>query len=294
MREQLRRIYEEELAAMPSEAFVSRKGEIIGLQEEAFFAEKKRVSRKIVFSLALILFFLFAGGVAWQFILRRPAGSAGNVVERQLVTAVTHRSEYKYLLLPDSTQVWLNAASTLEFPASFGKARREVVLTGEAYFNVKHAEQTPFIIYTGKVSTEVLGTAFNIKAYPDMEKITIAVRQGKVKVNYADREAALLTRGQQISIGIKDSIMRQKKVNAEEMVSWQDGELIYDDYALGDIVADLKRVYDVDIIVEDPVVSSMRVSTAFKRQSGVKKAMEVLSELADAELVQSGGKFILK
>src|SRR5690349_19858554 len=64
----------------------------------------------------------------------------------------TERSEYKYLLLPDSTQVWLNAESTLEFPESFDNKRREVHLKGEAYFDVKHADKIPFIIYTGKVS----------------------------------------------------------------------------------------------------------------------------------------------
>ena len=69
---------------------------------------------------------------------------------------------------------------------------------------------------------------------------------------------------------------------------------MYDDYAIGDIVADLERVYDVEIKMENPAASSLRVSTAFKRQNGVRKAMEVLSELADVELIQDGGKYILK
>jgi ferric-dicitrate binding protein FerR (iron transport regulator) len=246
-------------------------------------------------SLALVLVLLVAGGIVW----RLASGDRGGMGlakagAGRLVTKATHRSEYKYLLLPDSTEVWLNAASTLEFPESFGKGQRKVVLTGEAFFDVKRAEQMPFIIYTGDVSTEVLGTAFNIKAYPNMEKIIVSVKQGKVKVNYAEREAALLTKGQQVSIGVRDNSMKQKKMAGGEMASWQDGELVYDDYAIGDIIADLERVYDVEIKVQSPAAGSLRVSTAFKRQNGVKKALEVLSELADAELIQDGGKYILK
>lgn len=317
MREELRRVYEEELASLPSEVFVNKGGEIVGLPEgvgvggmaetegaggKAETAEvagvsvitgsgKRRLRRAL--SLALVLVVLVAGGIVWKWMPWKRAGSVKDVAGR-LVTQATHRKEYKYLLLPDSTQVWLNAASTLEFPESFGKGQRKVVLTGEAFFDVKHAEQMPFIIYTGNVSTEVLGTAFNIKAYPNMEKIVVSVKQGKVKVNYADRETALLTRGQQISIGIRDNSMKQKKGGGGDVASWQDGELVYDDYTIGDIITDLERVYDVEITVESPAVSSLRVSTAFKKQNGVRKAMEVLSELADVELVQDGGKYILK
>jgi len=309
IREQIRRVYEEELASLPSEVFVRQGGEIVGLPKEAEMtlgvegrrgvggrSDKERVRKKRILSLAFVLVILIAGGAVWQLM---PGGLDTRKAEvkvsgGKLVTQATRRSEYKYLLLPDSTQVWLNAASTLEFAESFGKGERKVVLTGEAFFDVKRADQMPFIIYTGNVSTEVLGTAFNIKAYPDMEKITVAVRQGKVKVNYADQQAALLTMGQQVSIGVRDNLLKQKKVNRGEMASWQDGELVYDDDSIGDIVADLKRVYDVEITVEDPAIGNLRVSTAFKRQNGVKKAMEVLSELADVELVQENGKYMLK
>jgi len=312
MREELRRIYEEDLASLPSEVFVDGEGKIVGLPvaADAFGVEgkmagaaavsmekarsgKRRSRRKVALSLALVLAVVVGGGIVWRSMPGR-SRSAEAAAGGRLVTQATHRSEYKHLVLPDSTQVWLNAASTLEFPESFGKGQRKVVLTGEAFFDVKRAEQMPFIIYTGKVSTEVLGTAFNIKAYPDMERITVAVRQGKVKVNYADRQAALLTEGQQVSIGVRDNLLKQKKASTGEMVFWQDGELVYDDYAIGDIVADLERVYDVDITVENPAISNLRVSTAFKRHNGVKKAMEVLSELADAELIQEGGKYMLK
>lgn len=200
-----------------------------------------------------------------------------------LLKQATRPSEYKYLLLPDSTQVWLNAGSTLEVPASFGRTDRKVVLSGEAFFDVTHSERLPFIIYTGRVSTEVLGTAFNIKAYPDLERIVVAVKKGKVKVNFANAPVAMLTMGQQVSIGNKDYQVKEKRVKAEDADSWQQGRLVYDDYTIQDIVSDLERVYGVKIGYDRPAVGAMRVSTAFKRGDGVVKALEVLSELTDTK-----------
>ena len=135
---------------------------------------------------------------------------------------------------------WLNAASTLEFPESFDKNERVVFLEGEAYFDVKHADKVPFIIYTGQVSTEVLGTAFNIKAYPDLEKVTVSVNRGKVKVNYENKQVAMLTHGQQVIINRKVNRIKEKEVKEEESASWQQGKLMYDDYSVADILSDLE------------------------------------------------------
>jgi len=207
----------------------------------------------------------------------------------------THRSEYKYLLLPDSTQVWLNAASTLEFPEVFERSARKVYLKGEAYFDVKHAAELPFIIYTGKVSTEVLGTAFNIKAYPDLEKITVSVNRGKVKVNYANRQVALLTRGQEVSIASKDQKVKEKELKSPDNLAWHKGNLDYDDYSIRDIISDLQRVYDVQIRVAVPQVATLRVSTTFKRENGIEPALDILCRLTETRLeLRNGIYFITK
>lgn len=325
VREMIRKAYEEELfegknvenrdepeeemglpEQQPYGVFVDSSGELSamavknsGLDEMATLYEpsthpysKKRKRKILSFSLALLI---LAGGMIWM--KTRPVHSYKNddlSLSAHLVKKKTERSEFKYLLLPDSTQVWLNAASTLEFPESFGKGKREVVLSGEAFFDVKHADKIPFIIYSGKVSTEVLGTAFNIKAYPDLEKITVSVQRGKVKVNYAEKEVALLTMGQQVSIGNKDNVVKEKKVRADETSAWQVGRLIYDDYDMEDIVSDLERIYNVRISIAAPAVKTLRVSTSLLKDSGVKKALEVLCELTDTELITGNEGFIIK
>jgi ferric-dicitrate binding protein FerR (iron transport regulator) len=197
------------------------------------------------------------------------------------------------MLLPDSTQVWLNAASTLDFPRSFDGKKREVYLVGEAYFDVKHADKVPFVIYTGKVSTEVLGTAFNIKAYPNLEKITISVQRGKVKVNYADKQVSVLNHGEQVSIRNKDWRIQQKTIGDEASSPWQQGKLVYDDYTIDDIISDLERVYDAKIIIAAPDIKMWRISTSFKRENGIQPALEVLCKLADAQLYIQNGTYVI-
>jgi len=211
-----------------------------------------------------------------------------------LTKKVTERSEYKYLLLPDSTQVWLNAASSLEYPRQFEKDKREVILSGEAWFDVKHADKQPFIIHTGKVSTRVLGTAFNIKAYPGRENITVSVSRGKVQVNYEEKEVALLTKGQQVKVGNTGNHVVEKKTVVTDVAAWQQGSLEYDDETMGDIIADLERIYDVTIRVKNETLVHEHITTSFRREIGIDKALEVLSNLTDTRVTQVNNMYVIQ
>ena len=164
-----------------------------------------------------------------------PFGYLGEPAQRNpVITSVqsltkkfTERKEQRYLLLPDSTQVWLNAASSLEFPDKFKGNKREVFLTGEAFFDVKHADNSPFLIHTKNVTTTVVGTAFNIRAYPDQKMITVSVSRGKVKVSRNDQLIATLTKGQQVKVNNtkdKDPVI-EEEVAVEKINSWQQGDL---------------------------------------------------------------------
>lgn len=215
--------------------------------------------------------------------------------QQQAVTRkITERSEYKYLVLPDSTRVWLNAASTLEFPTDFDKDKREVRLSGEAYFDVQHAENAPFIIHTGKVSTTVLGTAFNIKAYPGQENIIVSVSHGKVRVNYGDKKPALLTQGQQVKVNEITESAITKKAALVETAPWKDGSLAYDGETMADIVADLERVYNVAIRIDNKAINVINISTSFRRDIGIKEALHILCKLTDSQLLASEGVYVIK
>ncbi len=241
---------------------------------------------------------LLVGIAAWQY-GHSPANSAAAPLSQarpdaQHIHQATARSEYKFVLLPDSSQVWLNADSRLEYPDGFGSGPRHVVLSGEAFFDVKHADKQPFIIHTGTITTTVLGTAFNIRAYPGGEKITVTVKRGKVKVDHGKTQLAILTRGQEMSIDTLQHLVHEKKLAAKEAATWQEGNLSYDDDAFADVVADLQRVYDVRIRITDPAIGRMRISTSFQRSQGIEPALKILCRLTDKTLVKTNDEFIIQ
>ncbi len=282
-----------------SSAYVDEFGNLSGLLKDKsginrlpVSVKRKKRSLILTYSAVVIVVTGLILGVTYQH--KDTSVSKNTPLVATHIKKTTERSEYKYLLLPDSTQVWLNAASSLDFPETFNTSKREVTLQGEAYFDVKHADKIPFVIYTGKVSTVVMGTAFNIKAYPDLERITVSVQRGKVQVRYSNKQVAMLTKGEEVSIENATSIVKEKKFKEDEPIAWHEGNLVYDDYTIGDIVADLERVYNVTIHIETPQLKSLRVSTSFKRAQGVEKALQVLCRLTDTELKQEKGAYAIK
>jgi len=251
--------------------------------------QKRRRAPRLVIAACLLL---VAGAVGW--LVYKPGRSTPTPAVAALTKKTTERSEYKYVLLPDSTQVWLNASSTLEFPDHFNAGKREVNLSGEAYFDVKHADKTPFIIHTGHISTTVLGTAFNIKAYPDRKNIIVSVSRGKVKVSYNDALVATLTRGQQVKVTSEYNTSVEKKIAPAEVAAWQKGNMSYEDEALEDIIADLERLYNVNIRIDNASIRSLKVSTSFRREIGIEQALQVLCKLTDTVLKQADGWYTIQ
>jgi ferric-dicitrate binding protein FerR (iron transport regulator) len=201
----------------------------------------------------------------------------------------TERAEYKYILLPDSTQVWLNAGSTLEYPENFDKTVREITLLGEAYFDVKHAAEHPFIIHTGKVITTVMGTAFNINAYADRTNIKVSVSRGKVKVSLGNQVLATLYKDQEIKVSKSENQTQQKVLSTNTVAAWQQGNMVYEDETLGEIIADLERVYNVNIKISAGRMSSLQVTTRFRRDLRTGHALEILRKLTDTHSEQKNG-----
>lgn len=152
--------------------------------------------------------------------------------------------------LPDGTKVWLNAASTLKFPSSFAKLReRKVQLNGEAYFEVAHDDKTPFIVGTAHEEVLVLGTHFNVNCYADepVTKTTLlkgAVLARMLKLGTIDNDHVLLKPGQQ---AVLDKSFTLKSVDVEEVTAWKDGNFLFNDTDLRDILRQLSRWYDVRV-----------------------------------------------
>ncbi|HWK07327.1 MAG TPA: FecR domain-containing protein [Puia sp.] len=242
---------------------------------------------------SLLLLLVIIPFLWWQGKNKAP-GRHEQMAVQSLTRKITETSEQKFLLLPDSTQVWLNGDSYLEFPDEFTDKKREVYLSGEAWFDVKHAEEIPFIIHTGKITTTVMGTAFNIKAYPYLRTVVISVSRGKIRVSRGTEVVAVLEKGQQVKVSNTDSLIREKNIDVGKIASWQQGYISYEDETLGEILRDLEHLYNTGITVADQSLLNMRITTSFNRSVGKEEALKIICKLVDKQLSNRNGQYIIE
>ncbi|HEY8957719.1 FecR family protein [Chitinophaga sp.] len=160
--------------------------------------------------------------------------------------ATPNGGEYE-VILPDGSHVWLNAASSIRFPAAFTGNTRQVEINGEAYLEVVKNAKAPFIVVSGKHSVEVLGTAFNIHSYPKEENIATTLIKGSIRI-VAGKNTKVLQPGQQSLVSRNAGDIRlAPEVNMEEVLAWRNGKFIFDDTNMKTVVSQLERWYDVSI-----------------------------------------------
>lgn len=166
-------------------------------------------------------------------------------------TISTKAGERKMVLLPDSSRITLNNLSTIRFATNFDQKIRVVTLSGEAFFDIKHNAERPFIVRLNKVKVQVLGTSFDVKAFQDEYHTKVTVATGKVGV-YAitGQPAKMLLPGDQIDINLATQKFTVKKVNADDQHAWEKGIIVLKDEKLEAIARQLERWYKVEITIK--------------------------------------------
>lgn len=153
----------------------------------------------------------------------------------------------KELILADGSKVWINESSELKYPKEFSGQIREVYLSGEAYFDIKHDPSKPFIIHTGKITTTVLGTAFNIKEDPELHTVVVTVTRGKVGVANGNKQLGIITPNQQISFNLSDQKAVQTLVDASQVIAWKEKDLHFDNITFAEAAAQLQQRFHIKI-----------------------------------------------
>ncbi|UAY55502.1 FecR family protein [Arachidicoccus terrestris] len=199
-------------------------------------------------------------------------------------TLRTAAGEQYKLILPDGTKVWLNAASTLEFPASFAQAKtRSVKLEGEAYFEVVHNSRQPFMVQTAHQTIEDLGTAFNVTAYKDDPFTKTTLLEGAVQVSNAagrHRAPTTLVPGQQASLANADhgeGNIRVARVETESVVAWKNGYFRFDGEDIYAIMRRVSRWYKVQVVYDEPV-SKNSMEGSMSRFENVSKILNIIEK----------------
>lgn len=236
---------------------------------EKYVLEEKRIKRKkqfryyikIAASIIIIL------GLSSLFFFNQFQPS-------NIITKSTEYGQKMRITLPDGSLVNLNAGSTLSYPEHFSNEERALTLTGEAFFQVMRNEEKPFIVKSQNLTTTVLGTSFNIKAFDSISN-SVAVVSGKVKVENS-RQAMILNPNQQTSQ--INGTLKMEEVNAKKLVDWTQGVLRFEDATLKNVMKSLERWYGVKFILKNSELEKCKFTGQFQNE----KLINVLNVLQEA------------
>jgi len=173
------------------------------------------------------------------------------ILSTKTVVATTDNQKNLQVTLPDGSNIFLNRNTRLSYRKNFGRHGRNVTLAGEAFFDVARNENSPFIIDAGKASVKVLGTSFNVITNNQDSAVEVFVKTGQVMVSGSENNNNLIL--EPGDIGTMFPERSEKSVNNNpNYMSWNTGLLVYDGQTLDVVFRDLKRVYNMDIVADDP------------------------------------------
>lgn len=193
---------------------------------------------------------------------------------------VPRGGEYK-LILSDGTKVWLNSESELEYPVTFVGSAREVNMKGEVCFEVAQNVSRPFVVKAGETSVTVLGTLFNVEAYPENQHLTTTLVKGKVMIGTGKIQQILLPDEQ--AIVEKSGTISVRKVHAADYVSWTNGICHFAEASLEEIMVKLARWYNMEFFFADPSLKEAHFTLDIQRYDRV---ATILSKIEKTGRVQ--------
>ncbi|MFV0538005.1 MAG: FecR family protein [Dysgonomonas sp.] len=195
--------------------------------------------------------------------------------ESAMQTISVPAGQHINITLPDGSNVWLNARTTIQYPTSFGKKERLVKLDGEAYFDVAKNENCPFIVETPKSKLEVLGTSFNVVSYSNSNNYEVALIEGSVKVNIGNEA---LTLAPQHKINIEDEKIKVTRIDDYNLYRWKEGLICFYKESFDEIIQKLEKSYDVKLIIQNTKIKDILYTGKFRLTDGVEYALRVLQK----------------
>lgn len=218
--------------------------------------------------------------------------------EGQVKELAANDQVLKAFALPDGTKVSLNSNSKLFYPEQFGQKSREVSIVGEVFFEVKPDKTKPFIIHAGNAQVKVLGTSFNVSAYPKSPMVEVTVETGKVQFTNQAKETMtakelILTPGEKGVLVVSSNSM-QKTINQNpNFLAWKTRNLIFKATSLGEVIKDLENVYKVDIRLADPKLNGLLL-TAQCNDYSLDFILKLIESTFKLEVERQNELYILK
>ncbi len=209
-----------------------------------------------------------------------------------LQTITTANAEQRTLELPDGSLATLNSGSTLQYSKEFADASREVTLSGEAFFEVVHDSQRPFLVHTSNAQIKVLGTKFGIWARE--EETRVVVREGRVALRGVEPSSATveLTANQMSARRKQEAPAAARTVDASYALGWLEGRIVFDQASLTEVIAELERIYNVRIALANPSLQQNTITGSFNRKP-VEAVLASICLTLNLQYRQEGEKFII-
>lgn len=194
------------------------------------------------------------------------------------------------LVLEDGTKVWINANSTLKFPATFDHHERRVHVNGEAYFEVAKDAARPFIVEAAHLEIEAVGTAFNVNSYRSPGYVKAILTEGKIKVDNG-RQQRIMTAGNAVEASAAD--MKVSAADLEEALAWRDGYFYFDRKAMGEILDEVARWYDVELTIKTNIDDKKYIG-GIKRSATLGGVCALLTDLSGLQFEIQGREVTVK
>jgi transmembrane sensor len=241
-------------------------------------------------AVAASLLILVGGFIAYRVV---QGGKAGDSFSDTIYTAAGQK---KHVTLPDGTDIMLNASSTLRIAADFDDKNRVVFLQGEGWFDVKRNTAKPFIVHTGKVATQVLGTHFNITAYGNDGFIRVSLVQGKVQVDMNNdiSKRVILDPGKEFVYSKIDGKTLVQDFTVPEITGWKENKLVFNYDSWPDAAKKLSRWYGIKVSLNDNELLHNKLKATFNNipLTGVMRQISMVSAISwkinNGELIISG------
>ena len=231
---------------------------------------------RLILRVAAILLLPLLGGLATYYFM--PSTSV--FIEPEWKDCFVSNGNRDQIMLADSSEVWLNSGSLLLYSVESRRKNRVVYLKGEASFNVTADAEKPFIVKTSHADIKVVGTHFNVEAYPDTELIKVTLEKGKVMVNIDNKnEPVLLRPNEQLVYNHNNGLLSKQKIDAERVLQWKHGYLFFQSASFDYIMKSLERRFDVTINYESAEYTGRLFTLKFKPEEDLTQILNILKEM---------------
>ncbi|SDG43541.1 FecR family protein [Chitinophaga filiformis] len=208
------------------------------------------------------------------------------------ITIQTAANETNIIALPDGTKAFINKNSSLRYASNFNKGERAIHLEGEAYFDVVKDDAHPFVVYTSRTRTQVLGTTFDVKAYA-VQPVEVFVLSGKVAVSDQEKDSkeVVLTEGRKVTLG-KDQQLAEDAISNHDFIAWKDNIMVFNDEPIRNVIRKAEALYGVKIVADESV-ANYNLKTRITPDEPLEQVLDVIAASANASWEKEGDVYKL-